>query len=55
MEKTSADAKLGSAKKGTQHWLAERVTAIALVPLTLWLVASVIADAAATKPSSSPG
>jgi succinate dehydrogenase membrane anchor subunit len=36
---------LGSAKKGSQHWLAERVTAIALVPLTLWFVASVIAHA----------
>jgi succinate dehydrogenase / fumarate reductase, membrane anchor subunit len=36
---------LGSAKKGSKHWLAERVTAIALVPLTLWFVASVIAHA----------
>jgi len=36
---------LGSAKKGSQHWLAERVTAIALVPLTLWFVASVLAHA----------
>jgi succinate dehydrogenase / fumarate reductase, membrane anchor subunit len=36
---------LGSAKKGPQVWLAERVTAIALVPLTLWFVASVIAHA----------
>jgi succinate dehydrogenase membrane anchor subunit len=36
---------LGSAKKGSQLWLAERVTAIALVPLTLWFVASVIAHA----------
>lgn len=37
--------RLGSAKKGSQHWLAERVTAIALVPLTLWFVASVLAHA----------
>jgi succinate dehydrogenase / fumarate reductase membrane anchor subunit len=36
---------LGSAKKGSQLWLAERVTAIGLVPLTLWFVASVIAHA----------
>ena len=29
---------LGSAKEGTAHWWAERVSAIALVPLTLWFV-----------------
>ena len=34
---------LGSAKSGSRRWLAERVTAVALVPLTLWLVASIIA------------
>ena len=34
---------LGSAKRGTGAWRAERVTAIALVPLTLWLVASLVA------------
>ncbi len=33
---------LGSAKSGTAHWWAQRVTAIALVPLALWFVASVI-------------
>ena len=27
---------LGSAKDGTQHWWAQRVTAIALIPLTVW-------------------
>ena len=36
---------LGSAKEGSQHWWAERVTAVALVPLTLWFVASIIAHA----------
>jgi succinate dehydrogenase / fumarate reductase membrane anchor subunit len=36
---------LGSAKSGLRHWLAERVTAVALVPLTLWFVASIIAHA----------
>jgi succinate dehydrogenase / fumarate reductase, membrane anchor subunit len=36
---------LGSAKKGSQQWWAERVTAVALVPLTLWFVASIIAHA----------
>ncbi len=34
---------LGSAKAGSRHWLAERVSAVALIPLTLWFVASVIA------------
>ena len=33
---------LGSAKDGTHHWWAQRVTAIALVPLVLWFVVSVI-------------
>ena len=34
---------LGSAKGGVGHWWAERVSAIALVPLTLWFIASLIA------------
>lgn len=34
---------LGSAKTGTEHWWAERVSAVALVPLTLWFVAAIIA------------
>lgn len=33
---------LGSAKKGVGHWWAERVSAVALVPLTLWFVAQII-------------
>lgn len=32
---------LGSAKAGIHHWWAQRLTAIALVPLTLWFVASI--------------
>ncbi|MBU6497318.1 MAG: succinate dehydrogenase, hydrophobic membrane anchor protein [Rhodospirillales bacterium] len=32
---------LGSAKSGTAHWWAERVTAAALVPLSLWFVFSI--------------
>ena len=32
---------LGSAKDGVHHWWMQRLTAIALVPLTLWLVFSV--------------
>jgi succinate dehydrogenase / fumarate reductase membrane anchor subunit len=33
---------LGAAKEGVTHWWTQRVTAAALVPLTLWFVASVI-------------
>jgi succinate dehydrogenase / fumarate reductase membrane anchor subunit len=32
----------GSAQAGVHHWYAERVTAIALVPLTLWFIFSMI-------------
>lgn len=32
---------LGTAKAGLHHWTAQRLTAIALVPLTLWFVFSV--------------
>ena len=34
---------LGSAREGVGHWWAERVSAVALIPLTLWFVASLIA------------
>ena len=33
---------LGSAKSGTHHWIAQRLTAIALVPLSLWFVFSLV-------------
>jgi succinate dehydrogenase / fumarate reductase membrane anchor subunit len=33
---------LGSAKEGADHWWAQRLTAVALVPLTLWFVYSVV-------------
>jgi succinate dehydrogenase / fumarate reductase membrane anchor subunit len=33
---------LGSAKEGVQHWWMQRVTAIALIPLSLWFVACVV-------------
>ena len=29
---------LGSAKTGTSHWWMQRVTAVALIPLTFWLI-----------------
>jgi succinate dehydrogenase membrane anchor subunit len=34
---------LGSAREGVEHWWMQRVTAAALIPLTLWFVASLIA------------
>ncbi len=33
---------LGSAKEGVEHWWLQRVTAVALVPLTLWFVAALV-------------
>jgi succinate dehydrogenase / fumarate reductase, membrane anchor subunit len=33
---------LGSAKEGVHHWWAQRFTAVALVPLSIWLVASIV-------------
>jgi succinate dehydrogenase / fumarate reductase membrane anchor subunit len=33
---------LGSAKSGTHHWWMQRLTAVALVPLSLWFVASLL-------------
>ncbi|MDF1750525.1 MAG: succinate dehydrogenase, hydrophobic membrane anchor protein [Alphaproteobacteria bacterium] len=38
---------LGSARSGTRHWWMQRVTAVALLPLTLWFVFSVISHAGA--------
>ena len=33
---------LGSAKEGVEHWWLQRVTAVALAPLSLWFVIAVI-------------
>jgi succinate dehydrogenase / fumarate reductase, membrane anchor subunit len=33
---------LGAAHAGPRHWWAQRLTAVALVPLSLWFIASVI-------------
>lgn len=38
---------LGAAKDGVRHWWMQRVTALALVPLLLWFVASLVAVASA--------
>jgi succinate dehydrogenase / fumarate reductase membrane anchor subunit len=34
---------LGSAKEGVAHWWAQRVSAIALIPLTLWFFFALLA------------
>jgi succinate dehydrogenase / fumarate reductase membrane anchor subunit len=40
---------LGSAKAGVDHWWAQRVSAIALVPLALWFVAAIVQLAGADR------
>jgi succinate dehydrogenase / fumarate reductase, membrane anchor subunit len=40
---------LGSAKHGAEHWWMQRLTALALVPLTIWFVAGIIAHAGASR------
>ena len=44
---------LGPAKEGTAHWWAQRITAVALVPLVIWFVVGVLgligADHAAAR------
>jgi len=32
----------GSAKQGTHHWWAQRLTSVALVPLSVWFVVSLL-------------
>ncbi len=39
----------GSAREGVAHWWAQRMTAVALVPLLLWFVAWVVALAGADR------
>lgn len=38
---------LGAAKFGTAHWWVQRTTSLALIPLSVWFVASVVAMAGA--------
>src|SRR5258708_4636590 len=45
----------GSAKEGVGHWWAQRMTAVALVPLTLWFVIGVIGHAGAGYPAMAAG
>ena len=39
---------LGSAKDGTEHWWMQRLTALALIPITVWFVVSVVGMAGAS-------
>jgi succinate dehydrogenase / fumarate reductase membrane anchor subunit len=41
---------LGSAKSGIHHWWVQRVTSVALIPLTLWFVFSVLSLAGHPQP-----
>ena len=41
----------GSAKAGVHHWIAERITAIALVPLTLWFIVGMLRLVGAPQPA----
>lgn len=38
---------LGSAKDGVGHWISQRATAVALIPLVIWFGASMVAFAGA--------
>ena len=38
---------LGTAKEGTHHWWMQRVTSVALIPLVLWFVISLLSVARA--------
>jgi succinate dehydrogenase / fumarate reductase, membrane anchor subunit len=40
---------LGSAKEGVEHWWAQRVTGLALVPLTLWFVLELVSLVGANR------
>ena len=44
---------LGSAKEGTGHWMAQRISAVALIPLTLWFAVSMLRMARADYPAVS--
>jgi succinate dehydrogenase / fumarate reductase membrane anchor subunit len=43
---------LGSAKDGTNHWWMQRLTALALVPLTLWLAVVAVSYSGADYPAA---
>jgi succinate dehydrogenase / fumarate reductase membrane anchor subunit len=41
---------LGTARSGTEHWLAERISAVALIPLTIWFVLALVSLLGADQP-----
>jgi len=43
---------LGSAKEGAEHWWAQRMTSVALVPLAVWFVATLVAHLGADHASA---
>ena len=43
---------LGAARDGIHHWWTQRLTALALIPLSLWLVASIITISGADYPTA---
>ena len=45
---------LGSAREGGEHWIAERVSSVALLLLGVWLLASLLMPIACAKAPSSP-
>lgn len=40
--KTERNKSLGSAKSGVHHWIVQRVTALALIPLGVWFMGAFI-------------
>ena len=42
---------LGAAKSGVEHWWVERLTSIALIPLTVWFVIEVLLHLGASQPA----
>jgi succinate dehydrogenase / fumarate reductase membrane anchor subunit len=42
---------LGSAKSGAHHWWIERMTSLALIPLSVWFLASLIGSLLGASPA----
>jgi succinate dehydrogenase / fumarate reductase membrane anchor subunit len=43
---------LGSAKEGVAHWWAQRLSAVALIPLSLWFASAILGLAGADHASA---
>lgn len=44
---------LGSARSGSGHWRLQRTTAVALIPLSVWFLAALIAQVSADRATAS--